>query len=100
VQEWIDKIEASQDLETLERVRVAIFGKKGALAGAFAQMKRLPPEQKPEMAKSLNDWKKRLLNRPSESLNCANAWLKTLRMTCAAPMVCRKSWKTEFAAFC
>lgn len=60
VEQWIDKIERADSLEALEAVRVAIFGKKGDLAKAFANMKNIPAEEKPKMAKELNLLKQRL----------------------------------------
>jgi len=54
------KIEKAQDLESLEEVRVAIFGKKGALAKEFAKLKDIPPKKKASFAKELNENKERL----------------------------------------
>ncbi len=54
VEHWIDKIKAADSLEELESIRIAIFGKKGELAQAFANMKNVPPEEKPTVAKELN----------------------------------------------
>jgi phenylalanyl-tRNA synthetase alpha chain len=54
------KIEEAKDLETLETVRVAIFGKKGALAKEFAKLKDIAPEEKANFAKELNENKESL----------------------------------------
>ncbi|WP_456450456.1 phenylalanine--tRNA ligase subunit alpha [Hydrogenimonas sp.] len=54
MEDWIDKIDGADSLEALEEIRIALFGKKGELAKAFAQMKSVPPEEKPKVAKELN----------------------------------------------
>ncbi|WP_457594930.1 phenylalanine--tRNA ligase subunit alpha [Hydrogenimonas sp.] len=54
MEHWIDKIDAADSLEELESIRIAIFGKKGELARAFADMKNVPAEEKPKVAKELN----------------------------------------------
>ncbi|WP_457596943.1 phenylalanine--tRNA ligase subunit alpha [Hydrogenimonas sp.] len=54
---WREKIESARSLAELEEIRVAIFGKKGELAQAFARLKSLPPEEKPRIAKELNELK-------------------------------------------
>ena len=51
------KIENVSNLDELEEVRVEIFGKKGILAAEFAKLKDIPPEQKKDFAKGLNDKK-------------------------------------------
>ena len=58
--DWIETIEKAESLDELESIRIAIFGKKGELAKAFAQMKSLPPEEKPKVAKELNTLKQSL----------------------------------------
>jgi len=60
LKELEQKIEKALDLESLEEVRVAIFGKKGALAKEFAKLKDIPPEEKAAFAKELNENKERL----------------------------------------
>jgi phenylalanyl-tRNA synthetase alpha chain len=57
---WIEKIESAQTPSQIEEIRIAIFGKKGELTAAFAQMKDAPNEDKPRIAKELNDHKTRL----------------------------------------
>ncbi len=61
MEHWIDKIDAADSLETLESIRIALFGKKGELAKAFAEMKNVPPEEKPKVAKELNLLKQKLM---------------------------------------
>jgi len=60
LKELEQKIEKAQDLKSLEEVRVAIFGKKGALAKEFAKLKDIPPKEKAAFAKELNENKERL----------------------------------------
>ena len=55
------KINKASSLEELEKVRVAIFGKKGVLALEFAKLKEVPNEKKKEVAKELNIKKEKLL---------------------------------------
>ena len=51
---WYEAIETAQSVERLEEIRIAVFGKKGELAAAFAQMKSAPDDQKGLIAKELN----------------------------------------------
>ncbi|WP_201353510.1 phenylalanine--tRNA ligase subunit alpha [Hydrogenimonas urashimensis] len=60
MEHWIEKIDAAETLEDLEAIRIALFGKKGELSKAFAQMKNVPAEEKPKVAKELNQLKQRL----------------------------------------
>jgi len=54
VENWIDRIESAETLDELESLRIAVFGKKGELARAFADMKNVLPEEKPGVARELN----------------------------------------------
>lgn len=60
MKELRQKIEKVKDLESLEKVRVALFGKKGALAKEFAKLKDIPNEEKANFAKELNQTKENL----------------------------------------
>ena len=51
------KIDSCNTLSSLEEVRVEIFGKKGILAAEFAKLKDVPPAEKKDFAKSLNEKK-------------------------------------------
>lgn len=57
MKEWYEKIDSSQTLDELEKLRIDIFGKKGILASEFAKMKTLSNEEKGDFAKSLNSAK-------------------------------------------
>ncbi len=57
MEELKKKIEEIKSLEDLEKVRVEIFGKKGILAAEFAKLKDIPPAEKKDFAKGLNDKK-------------------------------------------
>lgn len=57
MKEWIEKVEQATTLETIEEIRIAVFGKKGVLASSFAKMKSLSNEEKPQFAKELNAFK-------------------------------------------
>ena len=57
MEELRKKIEDAANLEELERVRIEIFGKKGILAAEFAKLKDIPPAEKKDFAKNLNEQK-------------------------------------------
>jgi len=52
-----NKINSCDTLSSLEEVRVEIFGKKGVLAAEFVKLKDVPPAEKKDFAKSLNEKK-------------------------------------------
>ena len=58
--EWIEKIESADSPSAIEEIRVAVFGKKGVLAKAFAEMKTAANEDKARIAKELNETKAKL----------------------------------------
>jgi len=62
LKEWYDKINEAQSVETLEEIRISVFGKKGILAAEFAKMKTAPNEEKAQIAKDLNMHKTGLMN--------------------------------------
>ncbi len=55
------KIENCTNLDELESIRVEIFGKKGILAAEFGKLKSVPPAEKKDFAKNLNDKKSALM---------------------------------------
>jgi len=61
--ELIRKIEESSTLEDLEKARIEIFGKKGALAAEFAKLKEVPGPEKKAFAEGLNNRKSMLQSR-------------------------------------
>ncbi len=62
MKEWYEKIKEAQSVETLEEIRISVFGKKGVLAAEFAKMKSAPNEEKSKIAKELNAHKSSLMN--------------------------------------
>ena len=62
MKEWYDKIKEAQSVETLEEIRISVFGKKGVLAAEFAKMKTASNEEKGKIAKELNTHKSTLMN--------------------------------------
>jgi len=54
MEQWLEKIAAVESSRELEEIRIALFGKKGELAKAFAELKNVPPQEKPAVAKELN----------------------------------------------
>ncbi|MBA1438199.1 MAG: phenylalanine--tRNA ligase subunit alpha [Epsilonproteobacteria bacterium] len=66
MKEWYEKIEQADDVASLEEIRIAVFGKKGVLAGEFAKMKSAPNEEKSKIAKELNTHKTALMQQLSD----------------------------------
>lgn len=66
LKEWYEKIEQADDVASLEEIRIAVFGKKGVLAGEFAKMKSAPNEEKSKIAKELNTHKTALMQQLSD----------------------------------
>lgn len=62
LKEWYNKIKEAQSVESLEEIRICVFGKKGVLAAEFAKMKTAPDEEKSKIAKDLNTHKNSLMN--------------------------------------
>jgi phenylalanyl-tRNA synthetase alpha chain len=62
LKEWYEKIKEAQSVETLEEIRISVFGKKGILAAEFAKMKSAPNEDKAQIAKDLNMHKQGIMN--------------------------------------
>lgn len=68
-------IQSCEDLDTLEKIRLELFGKKGFFAGEFARMKTLNGEEKRELASTLNANKEQiagLLAQKKEALELAH----------------------------
>jgi len=63
LEELEKKIEEASSLEELEKVRIEIFGKKGALAAQFARLKDIPGPEKKAFAEGLNRQKAELQER-------------------------------------
>ena len=71
MKKWYDAIENAENIETLEEIRISLFGKKGILAAELAKMKSASSEDKPRIAKELNQTKgelNRLFTTKKESL--------------------------------
>ena len=62
MKEWYNKINDASSVETLEEIRIAVFGKKGILAAEFGKMKGLSGAEKGKLAKELNQHKSALMN--------------------------------------
>ncbi|MDH4943703.1 phenylalanine--tRNA ligase subunit alpha [Sulfurimonas sp. C5] len=62
MKEWYDKINEAQNVDSIEEIRIAVFGKKGVLAAEFAKMKTASNEEKSQIAKDLNTHKAALTN--------------------------------------
>ena len=73
---WYDAIKEAQSVESIEEIRISVFGKKGVLAEQFAKMKTAPNEEKSQIAKELNTHKRALMN----ELNARKITLKTLEL--------------------
>ena len=57
MQKWEEEIQKCENLENLERIRIELFGKKGFFAKEFENLKKLPAQEKPKVAKELNTLK-------------------------------------------
>lgn len=77
--EWYEAIKTAQNLERVEEIRLAVFGKKGVLADEFAKMKSASDEQKASIAKDLNAHKVAL----SDALNAKKTELQILALEAA-----------------
>lgn len=62
MKEWIEKIESTDSLESLENLRVELLGKKGFLTKEFARLKDIPNEEKKAFAQNLNNMKVEVTN--------------------------------------
>ena len=56
-EEVLKSVEAASDLKTLEELRIEYLSKKGKIQGLMAQMRELPPEEKPKFGQLVNDLK-------------------------------------------
>ena len=54
MKELEDKISGADSLEILEKIRIQLFGKKGAMAKEFAKLKDVPGAEKKAFAEGLN----------------------------------------------
>jgi phenylalanyl-tRNA synthetase alpha chain len=57
LKELEDKISGVKSLEELRKVKIEVFGKRGALASLFAKLKDVPNQEKKAFAKGLNEKK-------------------------------------------
>ena len=62
MKQWSEKIVNCASLEELEQIRIELFGKRGYFAKEFENLKNLPNEEKPKVAKELNIAKSELQN--------------------------------------
>ena len=63
LKEWYEKIKEAQSVDSLEEIRISVFGKKGVLAAEFAKMRiYTTDEEKAKIAKDLNEHKSALMN--------------------------------------
>ncbi len=60
MKELKDKISKAESLEVLEKTRVELFGKKGAITAEFAKLKNVPGPEKKAFAEGLNRNKAKL----------------------------------------
>ncbi len=54
------EIEAASDLESLERVRISILGKKGALSEVLKGLGSVAPADRPAIGGVANEWKRKI----------------------------------------
>ena len=53
--EALEQIEAATDMEQLNEIRVAYLGKKGKLTEVLKGMRKVPPEERPQVGQMVND---------------------------------------------
>ena len=54
-EEILKQIDASENLDKLNEVRVSALGKKGALTELLKSMKEVAPEERPKVGQMLNE---------------------------------------------
>lgn len=57
LKDWLKEIQAAATLDALEDIRIQALGKKGEITLGFGALKDAAPEDKPKIAKELNDLK-------------------------------------------
>jgi len=76
LKKWYDAIKEADSVDSIEEIRISVFGKKGVLAVEFAKMKDAPNEEKSKIAKDLNTHKSALMN----ELTARKITLQTLEL--------------------
>ena len=61
IEQWLENICLADSLEILEKLRVEILGKKGALTTQFAKIKDISNDKKKEFAQNLMSKKQILM---------------------------------------
>ncbi len=67
----IKDVQGAKSLDALEKIRVSVLGKKGALSGVLRGMANVMAEERPKIGASANQWKKKIeeaLDRQRDSL--------------------------------
>ena len=60
LEDWLAEIRAAPTLEALDALKVRLLGKKGELTRALKGLKNLPPEERREQGRALNEAKRAL----------------------------------------
>lgn len=76
MKKWYDAIREAQSVESIEDIRISVFGKKGVLAEEFAKMKTASDEEKSKIAQELNHHKNEIMN----ELNARKIALQTVEL--------------------
>ncbi len=76
----LKRIEASENLETLNEVRVALMGKKGELTAVLKGMKDLTPEERPQVGAMVNDLREELEGRLNKARDIIDSRLMEERL--------------------
>ena len=69
VDEALDKIKASEELDKLNEIRVAFLGKKGELTEILKSMKDVAPEDRPAIGQLVNEARSKLEEKLDEKKN-------------------------------
>ncbi|MFQ6096948.1 MAG: phenylalanine--tRNA ligase subunit alpha [Armatimonadota bacterium] len=90
-QDALQAIEAATDLQALEKARIEFLGRKGKLNALMGRIPTLPPEQRPEAGRLLNEAKKMLQE-------CLSAKAEELRAAGAEGTVARRRRRADASA--
>ncbi len=58
--ETLEQVNASQNLEALEKIRISVLGKKGALSAVLRGMGSVSAAERPKIGAAANEWKQKI----------------------------------------
>ncbi len=72
-EEALRDIDGAQDVDALEKIRIKYLGRKGIVTDIMKQMGSLPPEEKPEIGRLVNELKAKVTGRLEEKIRAISA---------------------------